>query len=257
MRNNAMTVTVATLVLGVFAAFFRWLQNANAFEAESGLPIPGHATSVIFAVYCIAAAALIVAAAAVYFRRCGCASDAAALRSDSAVPTVLSWIFCAVFVLGAVLVMFSAYRMRRPAVVRLLGAFGILGGLCFPFLTGKKAESGALGRMASGFAALLFCYWMVCAYLLHSEDPVTWNYCVEILALAASTAAFYHAAAFHFGAGKGNRALAAVQLAVFFDLATLFDARSGAFLAMIAASAAMLLLIEYLLIANMTEPETK
>ena len=257
MRKNAMTVTVATLVLGVFAAFFRWLQNANAFEAESGLPIPGHATSVIFAVYCIAVAALIVAAGALYFRRCGCASDAAALRSESVISTVLSWSFCAAFVLGAVAVMFTAHLTARPTVVRLLGAFGILGGLCFPFLTGKKAENGALGRTAAGAVTLFFCYWMVSSYLLHSEDPVTWNFCVEILALAAGTAAFYHTAAFHFGAGKGNRALAAVQLAVFFDLATLFDARSGASLAMIAASAAMLLLIEYLLIANMTEPETK
>ena len=36
MQKTAITVTVTTLVLGVFGAFFRWLQTTGAFEAEHG-----------------------------------------------------------------------------------------------------------------------------------------------------------------------------------------------------------------------------
>ena len=51
MRKSALTFTVTTLVLGIFGAFFRWLQNANAFDAETGCAIPGHGTSIVFLIY--------------------------------------------------------------------------------------------------------------------------------------------------------------------------------------------------------------
>ena len=253
MRKTAVTLTVATLVLGIFGAFFRWLQNSSAFEPETGCAIPGHATSVVFVLYCIVAAAVICVAALLYFRRFAAEKSVAALRGETVVPTVVGWVLGVLFVLAALVTLFTAHHAKYPMLQRFLGAFGILAGLCLPFLAGKPEPGGAFGRAASALVTLFFCFWLIFSYRLHSEDPVVWHYCVEILALALSTTAFYYVTAFHFGAGRGSRALGAVQLAVFFDIATIFDARSTAGVVMLVATAAMLLMIEYLLIANLNE----
>ncbi len=253
MRKTAVTVTVATLVLGIFGAFFRWLQNSSAFEAETGCAIPGHATSVVFVLYCILAAAVICGSALVFSRRFASEKTAAALRSETVVPTVAGWVLGVVFVLAALVTLFSAHQVKYPMLQRVLGAFGILAGLCLPFLAGKPEPGGAFGRAASAVVTLFFCFWLIFSYRFHSEDPVVWRYCVEILALALSTAAFYYVTAFHFGAGRGGRALVAVQLAVFFDIATIFDARSTFGVVMLVATALMLLMIEYLLVVNLRE----
>ena len=46
MRKTALTLTVSTLVLGIFGAFLRWLQTMSAFDKETGFPIPGAGTTV-------------------------------------------------------------------------------------------------------------------------------------------------------------------------------------------------------------------
>ena len=252
MRKTAITVTVATLVLGVFGAFFRWLQTSNAFDPETGCAIPGHATSTVFLLYCVLVVILICAAALFYFRRFPCEKSAAALRCDSVVSSVVAWILGAAFVLAALVMLFTAHHVKYPMLQRILGAFGILTGFCLPFLAGKT-ERGSIGQAASALVTLFYCFWLIFSYRFHSEDPVVWAYCVEILALACSAVAFYYVAAFHFGAGRGSRALVATQLAVFFTLSTMFDARSTAELVMFAVTALMLLLIEYLLLANLQD----
>ena len=254
MRKTALTLTVATLVLGVFGAFFRWLQTINAFEAETGYPIPGHGTSVVFVLYCVLALAAVCVAAVVCFRGFACEKTAAALGSASSISSVLGWCFGAVFVLASLVILFTAHHTAHPVFRRLLGAFGILAGLSLPFLVGKRdAEAFSVGKSASAVAALFFCLWLVYSYQSHSENPIIWSFATEILALAASATAFYYIAAFHFGAGHGRRALISAQLAVFFDIVTLVDDHPAAETVLLAVSAAMLLMTEYLLLTNLQE----
>ena len=256
MRKTAVTLTVFTLVLGVFGAFLRWLQTINAFDETTGCLIPGSGTTLVFVLYCILAAAAICALTLGWLRRYDCAADAAALHCDSMIPTVLGWIFCALFLVASVVTLFTAHQARYPLMQRLLGAFGILAALSLPIVIGKNRSGSSVGRTAAAVATLFFCFWLVCSYRMNAEDPVVWNFAVEILALACSTVAFYYLAAFHFGAGHGSRALLAVQLAVFFDLATLFDSRGTAALVMLVVTAAVLLTAEYLLLSNLRDRET-
>lgn len=246
---------VTTLVLGVFGAFLRWLQNAGAYDPETGCITPWHGTTIALLLYCVFAVALLLAIDLLWLRRYVRSSDAAALRCASRLPAVLSWICAGAFVLAACILMFSAAQSRYPLAQRLLGAFGILAGLSFPFLPGKQDGSGhVLGRTAASALTLFCCFWLVCSWRSHSENPEVWVFVMEILAIAASTVAFYYIAAYHFGAGRGGRALPAVQLAAFFDLVTLFDARSTVQRLMILVFAGMLLLLETLLIGNLEEP---
>ena len=253
MHKTAVTVTVVTLVLGVFGSFFRWLQLSNAFEPETGCVIPGHATSTIFLLYCVLVAVLICAVTFFFSRRFTCEKSAVILCSESVIPTVIAWVLGIIFVLVSVAMLFTAHHVKYPLLQRILGAFGILAGFCFPFLIGKSDRVGSVGQAASALVTLFYCFWLIFSYRFHSEDPVVWGYCIEILAIAFSATSFYYVAAFHFGAGRGFRALAATQLAVFFNLCTIFESRSTAALAMFAVTAVMLLLIEYLLLVSLSE----
>lgn len=256
MRKTALTLTVSTLVLGIFGAFLRWLQTMSAFEKETGFSIPGAGTTVVFVIYSILAAAACVAVTVVWLGRFDRGTDAErALRCENALPFALSWGLCAAFAAASFLLLFTADQGRYPLGQRLFGAFGILAALSMPFLFGRKNGSGAgsLGRAASVVITLFYCYWLVYSYKLHSEDPVIWNFAPEILAIAAGAVAFYYIATYFFSAGRGGRALIAVELGVYLSVTTLFDSRSTAMSVLLIVTAALLLLLEYLLIANLSE----
>ena len=254
MRKTALTFTVTTLVLGIFGAFFRWLQNANAFDAETGCAIPGHGTSIVFLIYCILAVAAIFVLTLGWFRRFDFENSVAALRDFTPIPMILCWILGIVFAVASCVVLFGSDLSRFPAAQRLLGAGGILAGLCFPFLPTKKdGTAQSFGSVAAGAAVIFFCYWLLFCYRSHADDPVLWRFATEIFAVASAAAAFYYIAAFHYRAGHGLRALLAVQLAAFFNIVCLFDRRSFAFGLMFLITAVLILLMEYLILQNMWE----
>lgn len=254
MRKTATTVTVATLILSVFGAFFRWLQLTNAFDPENGLPTPFHGTTIVYLVYSVLAVAIIVVLTYGWLNRYDCSRGLPALRCSTVIPRILGWVFGVCFALGSCAVLFQADYSTYPLLQRLFGAFGILGGLCFPFLPAKADGSAhSFGRLAAAVSVLFGCYWLIFCYRMNAEDPVRWSFAVEILAVAAIAVALYYIAGFHYGAGTGRRALLAVQLAVFFDVSALFDPRSTGLTVMFFCIAAMLLTTEYLIIENLRE----
>ena len=76
MRKTALTLTVSTLVLGIFGAFLRWLQTMSAFDKETGFPIPGAGTTVALVIYSILAIAAICVVTLVWLSRFDRGTDA-------------------------------------------------------------------------------------------------------------------------------------------------------------------------------------
>ena len=256
MRKIALTFTVTTLVLGVFGAFFRWLQLMNAFDKETGFPIPGAGVTVVLIVYCVLAAAAICLLTVLWLRRYESDRDAAgALKCFNALPQVLGWALGVAFAAASCVVLFSAGQSPTPLLQRLFGAFGILGGLSIPFLFGKRDSSGAgpMGRTAAVVITLFFCFWMVFDYKSIYADPIVWNYAFEVLAIIASGAALYFVAAFFYGVGKPTQTLIALQLGAFLCITVTFEPRSTALSVLLGISALLQLLLEFLLIANLRE----
>ena len=256
MQKTALTLTVSTLVLAIFGAFLRWLQIMNAFDKETGFPVPGAGTTVTFVVYTVLVIAAFFVVTLFWLGRFDRAADTAhALRCGNAVPLVAAWLLCAAFAAASFILLFTAGHARYPTGQRLLGAFGILGALSLPFLFGKKGSSGAgrIGRAAAIVLTLFYCYWLVFSYKLRSEDPVLWNYALEILAVAAAAAALYFIATYFYGVGHCSRALIAIELGVYFNIVPIFDGRSTALNVLMGVTAVLLMLLEYLLIANMSE----
>ena len=255
MRKNALTITLAALVLSIFGAFLRWLQTRNIFEEETGLALRGAPISIIYVVYSVLALAVIAAVALGWLRRYTAAAEPAqALHTETAVPMILTVALAVIFLCAALAVLFSAETSRAPLLQRVFGAFAIFGGLCFPFLTPKRSGSFAsAGSAASVVLTLFCCFWMIFAYKLHAESPILWAYAPEMLALAATTLAVYEIAAWFHGRAKIVRALIALYFAAFLDFSVVFDARSTGLTVMLAVAAALMLLLGYLLIANLNE----
>ena len=96
MRKIALTITVTTLVIGVFGAFFRWLQLMNAFDKETGFYISGAGITAVVVVYCVLAAIAFCLMMAMWLSRYDRAESVeTALRCGTAAPLILSWVFCA------------------------------------------------------------------------------------------------------------------------------------------------------------------
>lgn len=252
MRKTAITFTVSALILGVFGAFLRWLQNSNAYDA-TGCLIPGNTITIVFLVYCIFAVVLIFAFTLSWLRRFACPKDSLALCGASVVPTALAWVCCVLFVLASVAIMFTAHLGRYPVLCRLLGAFGILAGVSFPFITGKSSSVVSMGRTASTVITLFYCFWLIYSYRVHANDPVIWNFAIEILAIASAATSSYYMAAFHFGGGNGTRALLALQIGIFFNVCTLFDNHDIPITVMFTVTIAVLMMLDFLVLSNLKD----
>ena len=101
--------------------------------------------------------------------------------------------------------------------------------------------------------ALFFCLWLVFCYVVNEQNPVLWVYAPEILAITASTLAFYYICCWHYGAAKPNAALLFTQAGVFLNLCVLPDSRSKSATVLFAATAALLLTLEFLMVRNLRE----
>lgn len=258
MQKNALAITVTTLVMGVFGAFLRWLQNRLAFD-DAGLAIPGAPVSVVYLVFSLLMLAGMLGIVFLWlnrFEKPEFGEDA--LRVGSALPTVLSWVFCTAFAAAGVLLMFSAGDSRLSLLQRLFGAAAVIAGACLPAMPARQVyeNAGVIGkRAASVILVVFFGLWLVFSYLTHADEPVLWIYVPEVLAVAASLLAFYYVAAWFFGRAKPNSAFLFLQLGAFLDLCTLPDARKRSVTLLLAATAAMLLMLEYVVLSNLTEKQ--
>ena len=255
MQKNALTITLTTLVLGVFGAFLRWLQTQNIFEEETGLAVPGAPISIIYVIYSVLALAVIAAIVLGWLRHYKApAEPERALRCETPVPLVLTCVFAVIFVCCALVMLFSVTSARFPMLQRLFGAFAIFGGLCFPFVTPKRSGGiNSMSKAATVVAVFFFCYWLIFAYKMYAENPVIWVYGPEMLALVATTVGIYEIAAYFHDRAKPTLTLFVLQAAAFLDISAVFDSRALPLTVMIAVCALLMLLLTYLLIANLKE----
>lgn len=244
-------VTITT-VTGVFGAFFRWLQNINAFEPDTGLMLPFARTTVFMAAYLIAMAGLFAVLALVCTKRFACeeAPDLA-LRPSTFAPSLMCKLCGALIAAMGVVMMLYAPMQRSPTMERIFSASCIFCGaavMLLPF----KTDGSAPGGKGMYLAPVLFsCVWLVCCYKNNAENPVIWAFLVEILAVAVTVMAWYELAAYFYNRANPFAALFFVQGAAFMDIATLSDERSAAMTVMFAVHAALMLMFEFLLVKNL------
>ena len=255
MRKTALTITISTLVLGVFGAFLRWLQEMNLYEPETALARTGAPISIVLVVYAVLAAAAMLVLSVLVCRKTVCSPDAnEALRAETPIPRVLSVVCALLTLLAGLQQMFTAGASPFALMQRIFGAGALVSAGAILALPGKRGgDAGSLSGTAATWLPVFFSYSLVLAYRENAQDPVLWHYGPFMLAIALNAVAYYHVAAWYFRRAIPRRALFSVQLAVFLDLCALSDSRSLWPKLLLIAAAGMLLCAEFLLIANRTE----
>lgn len=256
MRKEIIPValTVATLIMGVFGAFLRWLQNMSIFEADTGLAKSGASISFVLVFFSLLMFAGMIAAVELLLRPFEKPETAAdALHTNTLIPGILAWVCAAIYAVCALRLMFSAGETSYAVFQRLFGAAGIIAGACFPFLLGRGTETkpGTISVAAATYLPLFCSFWLVFAYRVNGENPVLWAYAPGALAIAATTLAFYHVCAWFYHRANPKAALVFLQLAAYLDILTLADERAIEKSAMYFACAGMMLLLEFVALRNL------
>lgn len=252
MRKNALKITLITAVAGIFGAFIRWLQDLNAFEADTGLAIPGAPTTIAMTVFLLLAAALFALLAVRIGKACEFQTGPSAFRASTRAPEVVFTAAGVVTALASAVLLLFAGAEKYPMLTRVFAVVGIFAGVALPFVPERK-KTGAPGKGGAALAVVLFlCVWLILAYKNNAENPVVWSYCVEILAVGAALMGYYEFSAYFYGRAKPRWALFFLQLAAFLNIATLADGRGLCMKALFFVSAAVMLLLEFLLVENLS-----
>lgn len=259
MRKKPFIFCGYVCILGIFGAFFRWLQNTTAFEPDTGLAIPFALWSIVLAVYIAACAVSLIFPARSLPSEDGPEDFAAAFGGGPAVVLKIASIVCCVLVSGSggltLLRCIQAGRLTENLFDLAFGGGAFVSGICLYMLfhnlsVGKKEGSGGYGVVI----VLYLCFLLIWEYKAYASDPVVWHFAVRILSTAAVLLAYYYVAGFSYYRIKPRNAVYFSLLGVALSVSTFADS-AGVSMHMLTLGLALgLLVLCYMLIGNL---ETK
>lgn len=225
MRKKSLILCGFTVIMGIFGAFLRWLQNVNIFEADTGLAIlhsPWSYAVILFA-------ALFAILLFLWLRRykdIGFAPKYPEVYSGP-VPfiTVAAYVIGAVIAVGGVITVARAVSTSKTVFDLILGLFSLVcaaGMTTFILSVGRpeKKKNGVFGATVTVF---FLCFWLIASYKYSAADPVIWHFAPRLLSISATILAFYFIAGFVFNKPKPLASLYFSLLGAFLCLAVLAD----------------------------------
>jgi hypothetical protein len=261
MRNTSLIACCTTCVFGAFGAFFRWLLDLTAFEADTGLYISGNIWSFALVAACIGVAVvlLIMVLNMKIKKQLNLPEDySAAFGGTTTFYRPLYLGIAAIMAIGSLMLVFSVSKDAYPFLQGLLAILGVLAAIGFILMTSAthRKRQPPLNCLGSTLLVVLFCFWLVVSYRENAASPVVWGYAMEVLALACALIAFYYIASIPFGRPKPFSAIYFSQIGAFLCIVTLPDERWTGQQIMLIAAAGMLLFISWVLIANLRPKDT-
>lgn len=247
MQKEAWIHTMASVILGAFCVLFRWLQNVNVFDEETGLATPHAVLSTLLAV------SLLLAAAVLWYlnrrlRHCSASTEPELALADppKGLNLVLSVAGLAAAA-GGVLLFFTGEDLFLK-IAALLCLISVPALLLFPYL----GHWGFLGAVLALCPVVSYSYWLVISYRSYAVDPVLWSYAPFMIALAAMLLATYRLAGYLYYRARPFRCVYACCLGAVCGLTVLMDSSTGAARLILGAWSVGLLAIAGLLILNMS-----
>ena len=254
MQKRALKISLYVACAGAFSVFLRWLQDQLAFN-ELGLADKSvfHAMVLVF-----------LLAVALVFRhfldqmkqeQLYLPEDFhEALHNEGRIYQLCRWGAGGVMAVGALLLFASCETDRHPGMLRALAAVGFFSGLAYPLLLGEANKKHSDPWKISGLAVLpvlLYAVWLVVSYRENTVNSVIWAYALDIFTPIAAMAAFYRLAGFAFGSPDGRRSLFTAMFGAVMCMMALADERYMGMQLMLVASAGMLVLCVWIMVANL------
>ena len=254
MQKDALEKTCYVGGAGAFGVFIRWLQLQVAFNDE-GLPDPS--------VFNVLVPLSILAAGAVFYSFVKRWRDKRyylpgafnkALYNDGLIYGALRWFLGALMCLGAIALFAKSEADRNVGFYRVLAALGLISGAAFPFVMREANEDEPRLKLVCALQAapmLLFAFWLVTCYKVNSINGIVWAYGVEVVACCFLLLAFFRVAGFAFSSSDQWHTLFFCMFAAFLAIVCLADERYMGMQLMLLAAAGMLMLYNWILIANL------
>jgi len=225
MRKKSLKLCGFTVIMGIFGAFLRWLQNINIFEADTGLAIPHSPWSYAVILFAVLFAVLLFVWLRSY-RSVGFASSYPEVYSET-VPfvTVAAYIIGALIAVGGVLTISRAVSTSKTAFDLILGLFSFIcaAGMTTFILSVGKPKKKNRGAFGAAVAVFFLCFWLIASYKYSASDPVIWHFAPRLLTISATILAFYFIAGFVFNKPKPLATLYFSLLGTFMCIVVLAD----------------------------------
>ena len=255
MYKNSWTICMTALVAGAFGTFLRWLQGLLAFEAETGLNIRGSIWNYVTAALCVAVSIvflLICLFIRNYIAPKGLAAAFAGKEPAKKIAVTAAGLLMAV---GAIVIFVNSGSDKFPILKQVLAVLAFITGVGYPeIMEGERHEQGSwLACTLSASAMLLFGFWLIVCYKENAEDPIIWDYVVEILAISATAFSFYYFAGYTFGRPRPVHALFFSMLGTFLCMMTLADMRDAGEQTVLIAVVLIQSINTWLLVRNLSD----
>lgn len=225
MHDKSLKFCGFTLIMGVFGAFFRWVQSLSAYEPDTGLSISGSAWNYILMAFLLVCALSFVFSVRA-FRKVGFSGEfSRAFRLGSPLEGMLGLVLAALMGAGGLITLILSLRPPLAVFDTITGAFSIISALCFAaFLrSAGRDHANARGGAASLVIVLFLCFWLIATYKNFAYEPVIWRFAPRILAICAAILGYYYLAGYPYGKPKPMLCLYFCQLGAFLLIVTLAD----------------------------------
>lgn len=229
MRKEILLPAVAVAGGGAGFVLRRW-ELATAFEADTGLPIPGAPATLALIALSVAMAAVLALLCRGKYPSFTGYDEAFQAKGNTLYATAM--VLSAFLLLGAAVLMVLSFVQGTNTVYTrlLLAALAAVSFFCV-MQTAQNSFKG-LDRGKYSFTLLMpaytCCVWLIAAYQVRAGDPVQLDYVYELFAIIASLLGLYFHAGFSFERGRVFWAGLFSLLGIYFCLTTLGrPARSG------------------------------
>lgn len=243
MRKEIVLPAVAVAGGAVAFGLRRW-ELATAFEADTGLVIPGSPATYVLIAWCL------VVAAAIFLLSW---STRATLPYDDAFAARGNTVYLTAAVLSAFLMLasvglqaisfpgiYQTYQNARLTALAqestlpsllvivlplLLILLGIVAFLCVLRIAQGHYRAAGNGKESLPLLGLclMMCVWLAADYHGRAADPVILDYVYEVFAIISVLLGIYFIAGYSFQTGKPRRTIVVALLGVFFSALTLAD----------------------------------
>ena len=257
MRKEIVLPAVAVVCGGAGFALRRW-ELSTAFEAGTGLPIPGAAATLALAGFSVLTAAVLALLCRGKYP--AFSGYGPAFRAKGNTLYAMAGILAAFLLLGGGALMLTGPVLGGELVyTRLItGALAVAAGLCAAVTVRDNYRGTQVPKYSFRLLmpAYAFCVWLIAAYQVRAGDPVRLDYVYELFAIIASLLGLYCTASFSFERGRPFLTCLFSLLGAYFSLVTLADAHDLATVLLYAFSIVYLLTGTVTLQYNAARPET-
>ena len=254
MQKDALEKTCYVGGAGAFGVFLRWLQTQIAFNDDG---LPDASVFNVLVPLAVLAASIVFYVFVRRYRQKHCYLPSAfekALRDDGLLYLALRWFLGFLMCAGAVLLFAKCETDKNAGFYRVLAGLGLLSGAAFPYILSEANQDEPRRKLVCAAHAapmLLYAFWLVTCYKVNSINGVLWAYVIEVIACCVILLAFFHVAGFAFGVPKLSRSLFFCMDGAFLALVCLADGRYMGQQLMLLATAGMLMLWNWIMIANL------